>query len=177
MTLENPPAPAPTGEQKRGLQTITTAQRVAKEFNPQALQERMYGEGAEAPVVESRRVVLCLMKSTEIELVIDELKEEYADDDSFIIEDAGTFYRLENDEGFEIDLDIMEPLIGHRYDVFDFMVNVTTTIGRAYNDGNKFVMTTKLMGLEEELPRFQREEQDEAQAPDLNHMRGAGGER
>ncbi|MCV7311326.1 MmoB/DmpM family protein [Mycobacterium paraffinicum] len=175
MTVNNPPVAAPTGEEKRGLKTITTAQRIAKEFNPQALQDRMYGEGAAAPVVESRRVVLCLMKSTEVELVVDELMEEYADDDSFVVEDAGTFYRLENDEGFEIDLDIMEPLIGHRYDVFDFMVNVTTTIGRAYNDGNKFVMTTKLMGLEEALPTFQRDEDDDA--PDLNHMRGAGGER
>ncbi|QNJ96531.1 MmoB/DmpM family protein (plasmid) [Mycolicibacterium fluoranthenivorans] len=174
MTLDNPTVTDPAGEEKHGLQTITTAQRVAKEFNPQALQDRMYGEGAEAPVVESRRVVLCLMKSTEIELVMEELMEEYADDDSFIIEDAGTFYRLENDEGFEIDLDIMEPLIGHRYDVFDFMVNVTTTIGRAYNDGNKFVMTTKLMGLEEDLPRFQRDNDD---SDDLNHIRGAGGER
>jgi methane monooxygenase regulatory protein B len=173
MTLDNPPV-TPAAEKKRGLQTITTAQRVAKEFNPQALQDRLYGGGADAPVVESRRVVLCLMKCTEIEIVVDELMEEYADDDSFIVEDAGTFYRLENDEGFEIDLDIIEPLIGHRYDVFDFMVNVTTTVGRAYNDGNKFVMTTKLMGLEEDLPRFQRDDDETA---DLSHVRGAGGER
>ncbi|AEV73591.1 MmoB/DmpM family protein [Mycolicibacterium rhodesiae NBB3] len=171
MTLDNPPATEAVGP-GRGLQTITTAQRVAKEYDPQALQDRMYGAGAAAAVVESRRVVLCLMKSTEIELVVEELMEEYADDDSFLIEDAGTFYRLENDEGFEIDLDIMEPLIGHRYDVFDFMVNVTTTIGRAYNDGNKFVMTTKLMGLEEDLPTFER---DDDESDDLNHIRGAGG--
>lgn len=174
MTLDNPPVTASAAGKKPGLQTITSAQRIARDFNPQTLQDRMYGAGAEAPVVENRRVVLCLMKSTEIELVVDELMDEYADDDSFIVEDAGTFYRLENDEGFEIDLDIMEPLIGHRYDVFDFMVNVTTTIGRAYNDGNKFVMTTKLMGLEEELPKFQRGEDE---SDDLNHIRGAGGER
>ncbi|AFM20508.1 MmoB/DmpM family protein (plasmid) [Mycolicibacterium chubuense NBB4] len=175
MTLDDPQVTASTGDKKSGLQTITTAQRVARDFNPQALQDRMYGAGAAAPVAESRRVVLCLMKSTEVEIVVDELMEEYAEDDSFIVEDAGTFYRLENDEGFEIDLDVIEPLIGHRYDVFDFMVNVTTTIGRAYNDGNKFVMTTKMMGLEEELPRFQRGGDDESD--DLNHMRGAGGER
>jgi len=175
MTLDNPPVRASAADNKPGLHTITTAERVARDFDPQALQDRMYGEGAAAPVVESRRVVLCLMKSTEVEIVVEELMEEYADDDSFIVEDAGTFYRLENDEGFEIDLDIIEPLIGHRYDVFDFMVNVTTTIGRAYNDGNKFVMTTKMMGLEEDLPRFQRGGDDEFD--DLNHMRGAGGER
>jgi methane monooxygenase regulatory protein B len=174
MTLDNPTTTTPAGEKKHGLRTITTAERVEKEFDPQGLQERMYGAGAEAPVVENRRVVLCLMKSAEIEHVLDELKEEYADDDSFVVEDAGTFYRLENDEGFEIDLDIIEPLIGHRYDVWDFMVNVTTTIGRAYNDGNKFVMTTKLMGLEEELPKFQGSDDDSV---DLNRIRGAGGER
>lgn len=175
MTLENPAVTGTDGGKTHGLRTITTAQRVAKEFDPQGLQDRMYGAGADAPMHENRRVVLCLMKSGEIEVVVDELKEEYADDDSFVIEDAGTFYRLENDEGFEIDMDVIEPLIGHRYDVWDFMVNVTTTIGRAYNDGNKFVMTTKLMGLEEALPTFQQSEENGDQ--DLISLRGAGGER
>ncbi|UQX13015.1 MmoB/DmpM family protein [Candidatus Mycobacterium methanotrophicum] len=94
---------------------------------------------------------------------------EYADDDSFVVEDAGTFYRLENEEGFEIDLDVMEPLIGHRYDVWDFIVNVSTAMGstamgRSYNDGNKFIITTKLMGWEEDLPRYNRDD-DETDKP------------
>ncbi|MCI4676366.1 MmoB/DmpM family protein [Candidatus Mycolicibacterium alkanivorans] len=167
-----------TSDTQHGLKRITTAQRVAAEFDPQALQEKMFGAGADNAVVESRRVVLCLMKSAEIEAVVEELMEEYADDDTFVVEDAGTFYRLENEEGFEIDLDVIEPLIGHRYDVFDFMVNVTTTVGRAYNDGNKFVMTTKLMGLEEALPTFA--ESEKARGPrddDLMDMRGPGSER
>lgn len=174
MTLEDQSAPAATETKRRRLRTMSTAERVAHDFNPQALAEKMYGSQADAPVHETRRVVLCLMKSTEIEVVIEELEYIYADDETFVVEDCGTFYRLENEEGFEIDLDIMEHLIGHRYDVFDFMVNVTTTIGRAYNDGNKFVMTTKLMGLEEALPGFQPADDDN---PDLNHIRGAGGER
>ncbi|PND54255.1 MmoB/DmpM family protein [Mycobacterium sp. ENV421] len=175
MTVDDQPAPpAPAETKKQRLRTMTTAERVAAEFNPEALAERMYGAGAEAPVQETRRVVLCLMKCAEIEMVIEELEDIYADDDTFIVEDCGTFYHLQNEEGFEIDLDIMEPLIGHRYDVFDFMVNVTTTIGRAYNDGNKFVMSTKLMGLEEDLPKFRPDAHDEDEDPDLNHIRGAG---
>ncbi|WP_219066383.1 MmoB/DmpM family protein [Candidatus Mycobacterium methanotrophicum] len=170
MTFDNPPPATAAGDHKHRLQIITTAQRVANdEFDPQALQDRMYGEGAEAPVVESRRVVLCLMKSAEIEVVVAELMNEYADDDSFVVEDAGTFYRLENEEGFEIDLDVMEPLIGHRYDVWDFIVNVSTAMGstamgRSYNDGNKFIITTKLMGWEEDLPRYNRDD-DETDKP------------
>lgn len=154
-----------------GLRVVTSVDRIKSEFNPQGLQERLYGTGNAAPVRENQNVVLCLMKSEEIEIVIAELQEMYADDSTFVIEDNATFYRLENEGGFEIDLDEIEPLIGHRYDVFDFMVNVTTTIGRAYNDGNKFIMTSKLMGLEEPLPSFRPQQGN----GDLARSPAAGG--
>lgn len=118
----------------------------------------MIGDQVDRKVQETRRVVLCLMRSEEIDIVIEHLQEKYADDPTFQVENAGTFWRIDCENGFEIDCDEIEPWIGHRYNVFDFMVNVTTTIGRAYNDGNKFVMTTELMGLEKELPSYVKEE-------------------
>lgn len=128
------------------------------QYDPAKNRERMFSD---APVQETRRVVLCLMKSEEIEVVVETLEENYADDPTFRIEDSATFYRIDCENGFEVDLDEIEPLIGRRYDVFDFMVKVTTTIGRAYNDGNNFVMTTELMGLEKDLPLYQRRDEDE----------------
>ena len=53
----------------------------------------------------------------------------------------------------EVDCDEVEPLIGHPYNVFDFLVSVSTTIGRAMTVGNKFILTTSLLGLEEDVPR------------------------
>jgi len=124
---------------------------------------------SDRPVQETRRVVLCLMKSDEIEVVVEHLEQVYADDETFVVEDCGTYYRIDCDNGFEVDLDEVEPLIGRRYGVFEFMVNVTTTIGRAYNDGNTFVMTTELMGLDEPLPRYRRRRTglDGSLGPDL----------
>lgn len=133
-------------ERKRAA---TTNERIAA-FDPKALALAMQSD---AGVVETSRVVLCLMKSEEIEQVIEYLEEEYADEPSFQIEDSGTFYRLDCDTDIVIDCTEIEPLVGHRYNVFDFMVNVTTTIGRAYNDGQTFIITTDLMGIDKALPR------------------------
>lgn len=138
--------PAKVVDRKRAA---TTNERIAA-FDPQALAVAMQSDAA---VVETTRVVLCLMKSEEIERVVEYLEEEYADEPSFTIEDAGTFYRLDCDTDIVIDCEEIEPLVGHRYNVFDFMVNVTTTIGRAYNDGQTFIITTDLMGLDKALPR------------------------
>jgi methane monooxygenase regulatory protein B len=37
--------------------------------------------------------------------------------------------------------------------VFDFLVSVSTAVGRTMTVGNKFILTTSLLGLEEEVPR------------------------
>lgn len=158
----------------KGPQTYTSAERAAKQKDPKGLQERMTGSGVDKPVVASNRVVLALMKSAEIEIVVQELLEEYADVDTFIVEDVGPYYRLENEGSIEIDTEVMEPLIGHHYDVFDFMVNVSTTVGRAYNDGNTFIITTELMGLDKPLPKFSPKA-DEYGPTNLSHVKGPGG--
>ena len=104
-------------------------------------------------VKETRRVVVVLMKCDEIEVVVDWLQEKYGDDEGFVVDDRGPFYRIDCEEGLEVDCDEVEPLIGHPYNVFDFLVSVSTTIGRAMTVGNKFILTTSLLGLEEDVPR------------------------
>ena len=69
------------------------------------------------------------------------------------IEDCGTFYRIDCLEGFEIDADEIAELLGRPFSVYDLLVNVSTTIGRAYVNGNVFAITTDLLGWEREVPR------------------------
>jgi methane monooxygenase regulatory protein B len=108
---------------------------------------------SDKPVVESRRVVLALTKADEIEATVEWLTEQYADEPSFRIEDCGTFYRIDCLEGFEIDADEIAELLGRPFSVYDLLVNVSTTIGRAYVNGNVFAITTDLIGWECEVPR------------------------
>jgi methane monooxygenase regulatory protein B len=104
-------------------------------------------------VVESRRVVLALTKADEIEATVEWLTDRYEDEPSFSIQDCGTFYRIDCLEEFEIDADEIAELLGRPFSVYDLLVNVTTTIGRAYVNGNVFVITTDLLGWEREVPR------------------------
>ena len=113
------------------------------------LKQKMWNDEG---VKESRRVVVVLMRCEEIEVVVDWLEEQYGHDPEFRIEDRGPSYRIDCLEGLEVDLDEIEPLIGHSYNVFDFLVSVSTAVGRTMTVGNKFVATTSLLGLEEEVP-------------------------
>jgi methane monooxygenase regulatory protein B len=117
---------------------------------PEALRAKMWNDDG---VVETRRVVLVLIRCEEIELVVEWLEEQYGHDPEFIIEDRGPYYRIDCAEGLEVDLDEIEPIIGHSYNVFDFLVSVSTAVGRTMTVGNKFILTTSLLGLEEEVPR------------------------
>lgn len=108
---------------------------------------------SESGVVESRRVVLTLTKADEIEATVEWLAEQYADEPSFRIQDSGTYYRIDCLEGFEIDADEIAELLGRPFSVYDLLVNVSTTIGRAYVNGEIFAITTDLIGWEREVPR------------------------
>ena len=123
-----------------------------KAGSPQALalQEKMFNESA---IHETRGVVLALMKADEIEVAVEWLREAYISDSSLKIEDHGVYYRIDCEEGFTFDLDEIQELIGRTYSVYDFLVNVSTTIGRAYVRGNTFTITTELIGWDSEVPR------------------------
>ena len=120
------------------------------EFDAAALKAKMWSDEG---VKETRRIVVVLMKSDVTEIVIDWLHERYDGQPGFAVDDHGPYYRVDAEEHLEIDLDEIEPLIGRPYNVFDFLVNVSTTIGRAYTEGNTFALTTTLLGLEQDVPR------------------------
>jgi MmoB/DmpM family len=115
-----------------------------------ALQEKMFSDSA---IHESRGVVLALMKADEIEIAVEWLREAYAANPTLKIEDHGVYYRIDCEEGFTFDLDEIQELIGRPYSVYNFLVNVSTTIGRAYVSGNTFTITTELIGWDSETPR------------------------
>ena len=119
-------------------------------MSAEALKDKMWSN---AGVKETRRVVVVLMKCDDIETVVDWLREKYEEGPDFVIADHGPYYRIDCEEGLEVDCDDVESLIGHPYNVFDFLVSVSTTIGRAMTVGNKFILTTSLLGLEEDVPR------------------------
>jgi methane monooxygenase regulatory protein B len=98
-------------------------------------------------------VVLALMKADEIEVAMEWLRATYAENPTLKIEDHGVYYRIDCAEGFTFDLDEIEEMVGRPYSVYDFLVNVSTTIGRAYVRGNTFTITTELIGWESEVPR------------------------
>jgi MmoB/DmpM family len=123
--------------------------RVSK-VDAEQVRANLFSDGA---VVETRRVVLTLTKADEIEATVEWLTDQYSDDASFSIEDCGTFYRIDCMEGFEIDADEIAELLGRPFSVYDLLVNVSTTIGRAYVNGNVFAITTDLLGFEREVPR------------------------
>lgn len=115
-----------------------------------ALQQKMLSDVA---MRETRSVVLALMKADEIEIAVEWLREVYADDPTLKIEDHGVYYRIDGVESFTFDLDEIQELVGRPYSVYDFLVNVSTTIGRAYVHNNSFTITTELIGWEKEVPR------------------------
>jgi hypothetical protein len=123
-----------------------------KTTNPEAmaLREKMFSDLA---IQESRGVVLALMKADEIEIAVEWLREAYAGNPTLKIEDHGVYYRIDCEEGFTFDLDEIQELIGRPYSVYNFLVNVSTTIGRAYVSGNTFTITTELIGWDTETPR------------------------
>jgi methane monooxygenase regulatory protein B len=116
---------------------------------PEALKAKLWNDQG---VKETRRVVLVLFRCEEVEIVVEWLEERYGHDPGFVIEDRGPYYRIDCEEGLEVDLDEIEPMIGHSYNVFDFLVAVSTAVGRTMTVGNRFILTTSLLGLEEEVP-------------------------
>jgi hypothetical protein len=104
-------------------------------------------------VKESNAVVLVLMKSDEIDAIIDEmiLKTGLAENPTITVEDRAGFWWIKADGKIEIDADEASEMLGKKFTVYDVLVNVTTTIGRAYTIGSKFIITSELMGLDVKL--------------------------
>lgn len=101
----------------------------------------------------SDAVVLALMKSEEITAIVEEMiKPMLEDNPTIAIEDRGAYWWIKATGKIVIDCDEAEELLGKRYTVYDLLVNVSTTVGRAMTVGNSFIVTSELVGLESAIP-------------------------
>ena len=108
-------------------------------------------------VHESDTIVLVLKKSDEINTFIDEiLLTDYQKINPTVnVEDRAGYWWIKANGKIEVDCDELSELLGRKYNVYDFLVDVSSTIGRAYTLGNKFTITSELMGLDRKLEDYQ----------------------
>lgn len=104
-------------------------------------------------VKESNTVVLVLKKSDEMDYIVDEMLEKIfkKQNPSLVIEDRGGYWWLKADGKIEIDCEYASEILGKPYSVYDLLVDVTSTVGRAYTLGETFTITSELMGLDVKL--------------------------
>ncbi len=104
-------------------------------------------------VHESNEVVLVLKKSDEINIVVDEilLGDRKADNPTLVVEDRAGYWWLKATGKIEVDCEEVSELLGRNFSVYDFLVDVSSTIGRAFTLGEKFTITSELMGLDRQL--------------------------
>jgi len=131
---------------------IKQIQYDADTFDGQAFQKKFLSENT---LKEHNSVVIALMKTEEIEYLVEEI---LAEREGVYIEDRGVYYYIEGDGQIAIDFDEVEEGLGRSYTVYDFLVNLSTTVGRAMTVGNKFVITTKLAGIEVDVDEVGKEE-------------------
>jgi len=108
-------------------------------------------------VHESDTVVLVLKKSDEINTFVDEiLLADYKKNvnPTVNVEDRAGYWWIKANGKIEVDCDELSELLGRSYNVYDFLVDVSSTIGRAYTLGNKFTITSELMGLDRKLEDY-----------------------
>ena len=124
---------------------INQIQYDADTFDGNVFREKFLAENT---VKEHNNVVIAMMKTEEIQFIVEEI---LAKRDDVYIEDRGVYYYVEGDKLIEIDFDKVEEELGRSYTVYNFLVNLSTTVGRAMTIGNKFIITTKLTGIEADL--------------------------
>jgi len=104
-------------------------------------------------VHESNTVVLVLKKSDEMDYIVDEmlLKIFKKKNPTLVVQDRGGYWWCKADNSIEIDCDYATEILGKSYTVYDLLVDVTSTVGRAYTLGSTFTITSELMGLDRKL--------------------------
>ena len=104
-------------------------------------------------VHESDTVVLVLKKSDELNTVVEEilLGSDKANNPTLVVEDRAGFWWLKANGKIEIDCREVSELLGKKYSVYDLLVDVSSTIGRAYTLDETFTITSELMGLDVKL--------------------------
>ncbi len=109
-------------------------------------------------VHESHEVVLVLKKSDEMNSVVEEilLGDRKADNPTLVVEDRAGYWWLKATGKIEVDCTEVSELLGKNFSVYDFLVDVSSTIGRAYTLGETFTITSELMGLDVKLKDLER---------------------
>ncbi|MDO9212271.1 MAG: MmoB/DmpM family protein [Methylococcales bacterium] len=109
-------------------------------------------------VHESNEVVLVLKKSDEMNSVVEEilLGDRKADNPTLIVEDRAGYWWLKATGKIEVDCNEVAELLGKSFSVYDFLVDVSSTIGRAYTLGETFTITSELMGLDVKLKDLEK---------------------
>jgi methane monooxygenase regulatory protein B len=124
-------------------------------LNGEAFAKEFFAEENQV-VHESDTVVLVLKKSDEINTFIDEiLLTDYKKVNPTVnVEDRAGYWWIKANGKIEVDCDEISELLGRTFSVYDFLVDVSSTIGRAYTLGNKFTITSELMGLDRKLEDY-----------------------
>jgi len=104
-------------------------------------------------VHESNEVVLVLKKSDEMNIIVDEilLGDRKDDNPSLVVEDRAGYWWLKATGKIEVDCEEAAEILGKEFSVYDFLVDVSSTIGRAFTLGETFTITSELMGLDRKL--------------------------
>lgn len=104
-------------------------------------------------VHESNEVVLVLKKSEEINIIVEEilLGDRKDDNPTLVVEDRAGYWWLKATGKIEVDAEEVSEILGRKFSVYDFLVDVSSTIGRAFTLGEKFTITSELMGLDRQL--------------------------
>jgi methane monooxygenase regulatory protein B len=104
-------------------------------------------------VHESNAVVLVLKKSDEMDFIVEEilLKDFKKKNPSLVVQDRAGYWWCKADGKIEVDCDEATELLGKSYTVYDLLVDVSSTVGRAYTFGSTFIITSELMGLDRKL--------------------------
>ncbi len=78
------------------------------------------------------------------------------DNQTLIVEDRAGYWWLKATGKIEIDCAEVSELLGKQYSVYDLLVDVSSTIGRAYTLGDTFTITSELMGLDVKLKDLEK---------------------
>ena len=113
-------------------------------FDPKAFQEKFMSQDK---LRTTNSVAMALMKTDEIDTIVECY---LADKEGIYVEDRGPYYYVDCDGEVVLDFDEIEEDLGRSYNVFDFLVNLSTTVGRALTVDNKFILTTRLIGIEDD---------------------------
>jgi len=101
-------------------------------------------------VHESNTVVLVLKKSDEIDAIVED-QILGADNPSISVDNRQGYWWIKAEGEIVIDCEDAADMLGKPYSVYDLLVDVSSTVGRAYTLGEKFTITTELMGMDREL--------------------------